>query len=154
LQRGHLEMEVEIRDLREGNKIIDVGNLRSWEKERAGQIIIGDILSITRRKGESNILMRLDSGYTIEMSSSPIGQVLAGLKLGDKSSEQITLVEDEALVVADVRLKEQIIAGNIINCYVNVYSDGHLFKLELDTGYSITLVLNQDWLDKICREEK
>jgi len=128
--------EVEIHDLRDKDGFLD------------GLITKADILSITR-KNEGNILVRLDSGYAIEMSSSPIGQVLAALKLGNKHEEEITLVEDEALVATDIRLKKQIVTGNIINCYVSIYKDDYFIKLELDTGYSIKLILEQKWLDKI-----
>jgi len=146
--------KVEIRDLRESHRILDTGSSPSWEnKRKAGLVIIGDILSITR-EDEGNMLMRLDSGYTIEMSSSPIGQVLAALKLGNKHAEEITLVKDETLLVTDIRLKEEIVTGSIINCHARVWEKEYLIELKLDTGYSIGFELNQDWLDKICREEK
>ena len=146
--------EVEIRDLRETHSILDITRSPSWDnKRKAGLVIIGDFLSITRDDG-GNMLIRLDSGYTIEMSSSPIGQVLAALKLGNKHAEEITLVKDETLVITDIRAKEEIATGNIINCQARAFEKEYFVKLKLDTGYSIDFELKQEWLDKICKEDR
>lgn len=132
--------EVDIRDTREGGLLI----------------IFGNILSITGKE-VGKMLLRLDSGYAIEMSNSPIAQVLTALKLNDEElerpSEEITLVGDEVLVATDVRIKKEIAVGNIVNCHIKAYrgsSQGvYLIVLKLDTGYSVGLELNQMWLDKI-----
>lgn len=145
--------EVEIRDVREIHRALDSEISPSWRCRReAGLIDISDILSITR-KGEDNLLFRLDSGFTIEMSGSPIAQALAALKLANKQAEKITLVEDEALVITDTRLNDRVVTGNIINCHINNYKDEYLVKLDIETGYSVSITLNQKWLDIICGGE-
>jgi len=129
------------------------------DNRKRERIIASGILSITKKE-EGKVLLRLDSGYTIEMSVSPIAQVLAASKLNDEEpkgiSEEITLVEYETLVVTDVRLKKEVAVGNVINCYSKAYAcypkthdTQYLITLKLDTGYSVGLELKPRWLDKI-----
>lgn len=141
--------EVTVRDLRKAHELVrDDG----WNRGDA-DLVDGDILSIPK-VNESNVLVRLDSGFTIRFNNGPIVQALAALKVSGEAYKKITLAEIELLVVSDVRQKEDIVKGSIATCDISLYKDGnYCVNMHLDTGYSIGMSLEPQWLNKICGGE-